>query len=259
MWKPVYLIIGLLSIFFITSPATAEQSEAEILSHSSYTDPFGNYHIVGEVENVGNFSLTSFTVTAKFYDSEGVLIDDDFAYLMWRFSLEILPPGYKAPFHIVYVNTEQVPEIHSYTIEIHYDQISKIPLIKLDVKTQESYVDEDGWMHITGTIKNNGADTRFVEVIATCYDENGNVTCVEYSFTNPRDIQSGQTGSFEILIPYRVDLIKDYVLLLQSEDYVSINEFPSKTLFTIFTLAVILSYTAFHFKNTEKPPEKKVK
>ena len=98
-----------------------------------------------------------------------------------------------------------------------------------------------------------------VKGVSTYYDEDGNVTCVEYSFTNPRDIQSGQTGSFEILIPYRVDLIKDYVLLLQSEDYVSINEFPSKTIFTIFTLAVLLSYSAFHFKNREKPPEKKAK
>ena len=247
-----YILLAIcLSLFFflIEGPTEAETSEVEIISHSSYLGIFGNYHVVGEVENKGTFPLTSFKITAKFYDSQGGLIDEDFANLM----LDILPPGYKAPFHITYINIKEASKIESYVLEMDYVQTSKLPPVKLEFESQDSYVDDDGWMHITGTIKNNGEDTRFVEVIVTCYDENGEVSCVEYSFAEPRDVKSGQTASFEIVIPYRVDLIEDYALLSQSEDLVSIDEFPLDYILTTIFLAFIIYYSVFlHLKKENK-------
>ncbi len=233
------LLVLCLYLFFLTeAPIAAESSEVEIISHNSYLGVFGNYHVVGEVENKGPVSLTSFKITAKFYDAQGEFIDEDFTNLM----LDILPPGYKAPFHIIYIDIEKSPKIDSYILEMDYIQTSKLPPVKLEFESQDNYVDEDGWMHITGTIKNSGEDTRFVEIIATCYDGNGDVICVEYSFAEPRDIKSGNTASFEIVIPYRVNLIEDHILLSQSEDLVSIDELPLRYIFTTICLALIIYY-----------------
>ncbi|MEM2902770.1 MAG: FxLYD domain-containing protein [Candidatus Bathyarchaeia archaeon] len=232
---PLLLAFTLAYTTIIADTALAE--EVEVVSHSSYLDPFGNFHIVGEVENKGAFSLSSFKVTATFFDASGVTLDQDFAYLM----LDILPPGYKAPFHIMYTKPQKAAKIASYALTLNYTQTSKLPPVKLQFESQESFVDEAGWMRIRGLVKNMGEETRFVKIIATCYNESGAVVNVDYSYTDPRDLSPGQTASFEITIPYRANLIKSFALLADSENYVSIDEFQWRGLFAML-ITMALSY-----------------
>jgi hypothetical protein len=55
-----------LSAFVIPARATGS---VEILSHMGYLDSAGNYHVVGEVQNVGTQAVNFIQVTAAFYDS----------------------------------------------------------------------------------------------------------------------------------------------------------------------------------------------
>jgi len=238
MKKLIPLLLLLFLAFTSIAVNTALADEVEVVSHSGYMDPFGNFHVVGEVENKGAFSLASFKVTATFFDTSGTILDQDFAYLM----LAILPPGYKAPFHIVYTKPQKAAKINSYTLTVNYTQTSKLPPVKLQFENQESFVDEAGWMHIKGLVKNTGEETRFVKIIATCYNESGVVVNVDYSYTEPRDLPPGQTASFEIVIPYRANLIKSFTLLAESEDYVSIDEFQWRSIPALTIISLALSY-----------------
>lgn len=234
MKRLTLLLLTLTMVFMSIAANTALAEEVEVVSHSSYVDPFGNFHVVGEVENKGVFSLASFKVTATFLDASGAYIDQDFAYLM----LTTLPPGYKAPFHIMYTKPQKAARISSYTLTVNYTQTSKLPHVKLEFESHESFVDEAGWMRIRGSVKNMGEETRFVKIIATCYNESGVVVDVDYSYTDPRDLHPGQTASFEIVIPYRATLINSYALLAESEDYVSIGEFQWPSILAATTLAL---------------------
>jgi hypothetical protein len=82
-------------------------------------------------------------------------------------------------------------------------------------------------MHIVGEIKNIGDETAtYVQVIATCYDATGNVVEEGFTFSDPNDLQAGQTAPFEILIiGENTELVNSYELTADSVQYAEIPEF----------------------------------
>lgn len=107
-----------LSVSFSTT--VSKQQSLQILSHSSYIDSLGWFHIVGEVENTATGGATSVKVIATCYDDSGTTINNGFDYTT------DLDEGQKAPFEILI--TDNNPElISSYELTAESSEFAEIP------------------------------------------------------------------------------------------------------------------------------------
>jgi hypothetical protein len=73
------------------------KSSLTILSHNSYTDSAGYFHVVGEVENNTPSTAKSVQITGTFYDINNAVVGTQFT----RTNLSDISSGGKAPFDLV--------------------------------------------------------------------------------------------------------------------------------------------------------------
>ncbi|HKG87962.1 MAG TPA: FxLYD domain-containing protein [Nitrososphaeraceae archaeon] len=77
---------------------------------------------------------------------------------------------------------------------------SGVPLGTVSILSNSSYADPRGILHIVGEVYNDMAPNtaKNVQVIATFYDSSGKVVGTNSSFTNPKDIASGEKAPFDL-------------------------------------------------------------
>jgi hypothetical protein len=77
---------------------------------------------------------------------------------------------------------------------------SGMPLGTVSILSNSSYTDPRGVIHVVGEVYNDMAPNaaRDVQAIATFYDSAGTVVGTNSSFTNPKDIKSGEKAPFDI-------------------------------------------------------------
>jgi len=205
-------------------------TDVEFLSHTGYLDSFGYYHVVGEVQNVGDQAVNFAIVEVTFYNSSDDVIGTRFDLTM----LYVLLAGRKSPFKIDLLDVAQSANVYRYSLDLTFSAASSIPL-GLEILTHSSRVDEFGCMHIVGEIKNSGSEIAHgVRLIATYYDEAGDVVAATltdldpiYNYLNP-----GQTESFEILLSEeRTPLVDTYELTAESTEY-ALRALPPVASFT---------------------------
>jgi hypothetical protein len=76
----------------------------QILSHNSFTDSIGGYHVVGEVQNNAPTNARFLKVTGTFYDSNNQVVGTEFTFT----SPSDIGPGEKAPFDLI-LNSASIP------------------------------------------------------------------------------------------------------------------------------------------------------
>ncbi|MEM4246463.1 MAG: FxLYD domain-containing protein [Candidatus Bathyarchaeia archaeon] len=204
-----------LSVGLCLSRADAAAS-AQIVGHSWYLDSLGSYNIVGEVENTGSVNLIFVKVTATFYDSDDQVVGTEYSYAY----LGTLAPGSRSPFHLIFTAETQVPLIDHYALHVSFQETTQAKPHQLVIKSHSNYTDSINVLHIVGEIENQGGYTEYVQVIATGYDEAGNVVAAEYTYTDPTDLAGGQKAPFDLMIYNpRAQLVKSYVIVAESRDY----------------------------------------
>lgn len=216
-----------------------------ILSHTGYLDIYGNYHVAGEVQNVGDQAINFVQVQATFYDSQNNVIDTRFDLTM----LSTIPAGRESPFLIALLDPVQSSRVHRYSLDVTFLTTNPLPT-GLQILSNNSYIDAFGQMHITGEIKNieiNKASN--VRIVATYYDGKGDVVAASLTDLDPieDDLSPGETRSFEILLSReRTPFVITYQLLAESLEYAMVTEsptlphtLPTLPLFAILTLAVV--------------------
>jgi len=233
------------SINFV-SPVNAT-AQVEILSSSSYIDSLGWYHVVGEVQNVGDQAVEHIQISATFYDSGDIVVDTDFTFSI----LSNILPGRKSPFQILVIGQPQVSKIDHYSLSNSFSTTVSIQE-SLQIVSHSSYFDTLGWFHIVGEIENmaTGGATH-VQVIATCYDESGIVINGDFTFTNPSDIEASQKAPFEILmVSGNLEQISNYELTVESSEFAEIPEFNSHLILLLILpiSGFIISYYHRKFK-----------
>jgi len=210
-------LVGTLVVSMIFISPVRAVADIDILSHTGYLDPFGCYHVVGEVKNVGDQAVSFVTIEVTFYNSNDVVVDTIFDSAM----LTVLLVDRKSPFDIVLLDATQSAKVDHYTLTMTFSATSPIP-VGLKILTHSAYVDEIGWMHIVGEIKNIATEKAHdVKVIATYYDETGDVVAATLTYLHPEppsDTDPGQTEPFEILLSDedRTPYIDTYELTAES-------------------------------------------
>lgn len=222
-----------LSVEFSTTAELNPEADLTILYHSNYVDIIDTLHIIGEVQNNGTVPLYWCQVIATFYNSSDDMVAIDYAYT----DVDVINVNETSPFEILFFEETQIPKIDYYTLELDFDVTSPLTPA-LEMLSNSSYVDTNGWLHIIGEIENNGTETAtYVEIVASLYDSEGNIVLKDFTYTTPSEIDSGEKAPFEITIidDERVPLVETYSLSVQSNEYDLIPELSA----LLFSLLIV--------------------
>lgn len=225
-------------------------SEVDILSNSGFFNFVGFYHVVGEVQNTGDIALSSVKITATFYNASDELVGTIDAYT----ALDVLLPGRKSPFEILFIDISRSAKIDHYRLDLQYIVLEPPFLIGLEILSNSSGEDDFGMLHVEGEIKNIGADAATgVKVAATFYDAKDTVVAAAVTHSKPRNLDPNENANFDIILIYtsRVDLVTSYSLTAESDQYAIVPEYPSLTCAFIL-IGLAFTVKAFCLKR-EKP------
>ena len=155
------LLLLELSVICLATPVAAVET-IQPVSHTSYVDHLGYYHVVGEIENIGDQALSMIEVTATLYNSDNDVIATRKASTM----LEVLFVNRKAPFDIQLLDELLSEDVDHYNLDVTFLAANALNA-GLEILSHTAYIDEEGF-HISGEIKNIATEkARNVRVIAT--------------------------------------------------------------------------------------------
>ena len=196
-------------------------ADVYIDNEHEYIGDDGLLHVVGEIINESDKPINQVEVTAIFYSGSNVIHHTSTENLT-----SIIMPEMKGAFDLLV--TEDIGYFDHYTLDINFkitqpkDQVIEI------TSSEFAYGPVDN-LTIQGTVANNGEITaNMVKVIATLYDRDGNVVAVSEANTKPDYLRANDESFFVIPIIDRdqADVIVDYSLVAESEEYTAVPEFP---------------------------------
>ncbi len=175
------------------TPTAAPTKEPEILSHSSYIDDLGYFNVVGEVKNTLSSNINYVKIVATFYDAQKKVIGTDFTYT----ELDIFESNQKSPFELSSYPDKIDPA--SYKLKVSYSETGKEPFTGLKILSHSAKIDELGYHEIVGEVQNGGTrKSSFVKVICTYYGAGGKVIGTSFTYTDPDEINVGDSAPFEL-------------------------------------------------------------
>ena len=200
-------------------------------------------HIVGEIINNLEFPLNQINVHVTLLDEDGYLITTKETSSL----LNTIMPGMKSPFDLVLTDNE-AKKTKSYSLELDY-KVSPPKNQVIDITESEMSRDNYNNLMITGTVTNRGDITaNTVAVIATLYDNEGNVAAVSKVHPEPDYLRAGDYAFFVVSIPDKIQTsgINDYTLIAESEEYAAVPEFPVGTfVLLVGTLSAYIGITRY--------------
>lgn len=218
---PILILLTLAA----TLPYVHASPNAMIQNDSSYTDSIGYYHVVGEILNTGDTSLTFIKISGVFKDFGGQVVDTELTYAYTNY----LPAGQKAPFDLFISDTGKSAHVASYSLALQYDSATQTVPIQLTIQGSTSSTDSLGYLEVVGQVHNNGQTvSNFTKVVGTFYDQAGKVIAVEFTYTSPSDIPAGQAYGFKIIVIDQAisSRVANYSLFAESNQYTSVPEVP---------------------------------
>ena len=115
-----FLILLIASLDSVSLVQASEQ--VTVLNDQGVIDESGAYHILGEVENMGDTPVTSVNITATGYDQLGEVLATSSTYA----DLTVILPNEKSPFDVVltYYLTEN--DVYNYSLSTAYSAANSI-------------------------------------------------------------------------------------------------------------------------------------
>lgn len=217
--------------------------EVFIQNDQQYIGDDGALHIVGEIKNNLEAPLNQIKVHVTLLDeNKHVIAIKEVSSLV-----NTIMPGMMGPFDLVLTNNE-VKKTKSYSLELDY-KISAPKNQVIDITESELSRDNYNNLMITGTVTNKGDITaNTVAVIATLYDEKGNVAAVSRVHPEPDYLRTDDNAFFLVTIPDKIQTneVEDYTLVAESEEYAAVPEFPVGTLVLLVgTLSAYIGITRY--------------
>jgi hypothetical protein len=234
---PLFALLVTLSLSYpateamgqLTTPPAQEPTNdgVLILGSSQISTDFGSTYIVGEVRNNLSDVVEYVQIVGSFYDSSGLLIDTDFTYT----DLDYLRPAEKSPFKLIISDESVASRIDNYTLSVDWEPVyanasTVAAATVLTIQEGEQRIGEFGWYEVVGEVVNGGTDsTEYVKVVATFYDEAGQVINTDFTYTDPSDLAAGQSAPFELSVSDEdiAEEIESVKLATQSQDYFGVD------------------------------------
>jgi hypothetical protein len=245
--------LALVSLSLTLVPKAASQPEnIKILSYSWYTDSYGDFIVVGEIQNVGPNTIASVGLSGTVYTQDGTAQ----AYGYGSAYVNYLSPQQKAPFYIDFTPQTSVTGDLSW-VSLGIDHVdfnvveaettNKYQYPDLSVTDSSGSADSEGVYWVSGHVKNSGTQTAtYVRVIGTFYNSAGTVVAIGYTDSitgytedqahlpiplDPSSTTSFTVGAFdrnqsEVASDQK---IANYALLVQTEEPILSGTPPSPT------------------------------
>ena len=172
----------------------------QITSTSTYTDDFGNFHIIGEVNNTSTQTQSNIVVTAILSDTTTNTIVGNYSAFS---SIETLRSGELSPFDIVIPNPQQILGKFNF---MEFSTTSQPAIAEkqstLALNGSNSFVDNVGNPHITGNIINQGqSPEQLLNLAITFYDNSSLGVVGTQSFElNVVNLANNQMTPFDITV-----------------------------------------------------------
>ncbi len=177
-----------------------------ILSHTTYVDKYGYFHLIGEVENLSEHGTEHNQVRADFYDEQGTIYSTGTGECF----RELIGPSGKSPFEIV---LSEAPETLTYKLTTLSRPTKNLPTgeFSLTEISPESGVDSE--YIVKGMIHNDSDhDIETALILGTFYDNYGNVTAVGFTFPDIVPIQPGGSSEFTMTVDFHRNPIVSFTL-----------------------------------------------
>ena len=233
-------ILGFVIIFSLVPVVFAEVT---IQNDQKYIGDDGSLHIVGEIINDLEAPLNQISVQITLLDENQSTITVKETNSL----VNTIMPGMKGPFDLILTNGEAL-NTESYLLELDYE-ISPPKSQVIEITESELSRDNLGNLMIKGIVSNQGEITaNTVAVIATLYDNEGNVAAVSRVHPEPDYLKTKDNAFFLISIPDKIQTqgIDKYELIAESEEFAAVPEFPIGTLIVLVgTLSVYIGITKF--------------
>ena len=189
-----------------TPAATADPSQPvglDVISHQGYSMNEG-FYIVGELLNNTSAPMSNIKITATYYyqlAGKPVIVGTRDGSSL----LDVIPAYGKAPFiigpFVVLTNTHTGP-VTWYDLH-EQGQSGTLPRQDLVLQQTANSYSAGSWLYVRGEILNTGTtDAKFVKVVVTLYDPDGNVVGAMSTFTNPNTIAAGGFAPFSVATEY---------------------------------------------------------
>ena len=210
-----------LFIILLTFAIPSAFADVYIDNDHKYLGDDGTLHIVGEIINESNKPINQVEVTAVFYSDSTTVYHTTTENLT-----SIIMPNMKGVFDLTI--TENIGDFDHYTLDVDF-KITQPKDQVIEITSSEFTRGPVDNIAIQGTVANNGEITaNMVKVVATLYDRDGNVVAVSQANTKPDYLRASDESFF--LIPIidktQADVIVDYSLTAESEEYTAVPEFP---------------------------------
>jgi hypothetical protein len=193
-----------------------------ILSSSSFKDDTGAYHIVGDVKNNSpTQSMNYVKIVATLYDKNGRVIGTDFTFS----DIDVLRPAEKSAFKIILIDLRQSQKVGSYKLYASGEKIRPLPAV-LRLSVGDSHLDSIGAYHIVGEVTNQGSQkATYVKVSGAFYNNTNTVVAADFIYTDPKDLEPGQTAPFELIVTHAAtaNKITSALINVGSTQYSSIS------------------------------------
>ena len=206
---PIPLITGTptsASSVTVTPTPTVDPSQPaglDVLSHQGYSMNDG-FYIFGQMLNNTATPMGNINITATYYyQSAGrpVVVGTKVGTTL----LDVIPAYGTTPFvigpFIALTNTHSGPVTW---YDLHEEgQAGTLPRQDLVVQTGANSYSAGSWLYVRGEILNTGkTDAKFVKVVITLYDSNGNIIGALSTYTNPSTISAGGFAPFSVSTEY---------------------------------------------------------
>ena len=230
-----------LSPFLILLVFTIPGAFADVYidNEHKYIGNDGALHIVGEIINDSNKPINQVEINAVFYNDGNTVYQTSTENLT-----SIIMPEMKGAFDLIVI--EDIGYVDHYTLDVNF-KIAQPKEQVIEITSSEFTYGPVDNISIQGTVANNGEITaNMVKVIATLYDRDGNVVAVSQANTKPDYLRANDESFFVIPImdKTQVDVIVDYSLMAESEEYTAVPEFPlGSGLLLVVSLSAYIALT----------------
>jgi hypothetical protein len=197
---------------------TIDEAQLQVLSHRSYVDSLGWYHIVGEVQNNSNVPMEFVEVIARLYDEAEKVIGTKLTFT----APDVIFPGGKAAFDIIALRRSQWNRITAYKLEVKGDVSKSLLQENLTLLNQSSYI-KDGFLYVAGQVQNRGESPSLVKLIVTLYDAEYNVVNTNWGYADAGVVSPEEISSFEIKIKHQTDPDNYHYRIQVEEEVVETN------------------------------------
>ncbi|CAN5583692.1 hypothetical protein BH23THE1_BH23THE1_16860 [soil metagenome] len=210
----VIFTLSIVSLFTLTIPYHGESNTwnagiayaqliddniIQIISTSTFIDDFGNFHVIGEVNNTSTDPQTNVLITTLLSDTNNnVLVGNYSAFT----SISTLRQTELSPFDIVIQDPQQILGKFNF---MEFSTTSQPTIEKpanLVLNGTSAFLDNTGNPHITGNIINQGqSPEQFLNLVATFYDNSSLGVVGTQSFgLNVGNLSQNQMTPFDITI-----------------------------------------------------------